>query len=116
MGRAIACVFSLLVWNGTDNAAEAATAYAAGWDALGETPEESLRDRNDGRLKELEEHLDDLAAAAPQLKARLLSACAAIIAADGRATLHESETLRAIADALDCPVPPFAPEAEVAAA
>ena len=116
LGSAIACVFSLLVWNGTADGAAAEAAYAAGWDALGETAAQKLRDRNDGRLKELEEHLDNLAAAAPQLKARLLSACAAIAAADGHTTLHEAETLRAIADALDCPVPPFAPEAEVTVA
>ena len=109
--RAIACVFSLLVWNGTGDDAAAQMAYAAGWEALGETCTERLRDRKDGRLKELEEHLDDLSSAAPQCKAQLLAACAAIVAADGHTTLHEAETLRAIADALDCPVPPFAPDA-----
>ena len=111
LGSALTCVFSLLAWNGTDDDASAATAYAAGWEALGVTPAATLRDRNDGRLKELEEHLDELAAAAPQCKAQLLTACGAIVAADGHTTLHEAETLRAIADALDCPVPPFAPEA-----
>jgi len=110
LGDAIACVFSLLVWNGADDDAAAHAAYAAGWEALGETPAGNLHARNDDRLKELEEHLDCLAEAAPQLKARLLSACAAIAAADGHTTLREAETLRAIADALDCPVPPFAPE------
>jgi Zn-dependent protease with chaperone function len=110
LGDDIACVFSLLVWNGTDDANAAAAAYAAGWKALGETQTENLRDHNDGRLRELEEHLDRLAGASPQLKARLLSACAVIAADDGHTTLREAETLRAIADALDCPVPPFAPE------
>jgi hypothetical protein len=38
------------------------------------------------------------------------------VVADGHTTLCEAETLRAIADALDCPVPPFAPEAEVTVA
>jgi Zn-dependent protease with chaperone function len=113
LGSAIVCVFSLLVWNGTDDDAVAEASYAAGWEALDETPTERLRDRKDGRLKELEEHLDRLAEMAPQLKARLLAACSAIVAADGHTTLHEAETLRAIADALDCPVPPFAPETTI---
>ena len=116
LGDAIACVFSLLVWNGTTDDVAAQTAFAAGWVALGETRTENLRGRNDDRLRDLEEHLDSLAELAPQLKARLLSACAAIAAADGHTTLREAETLRAVADALDCPVPPFAPEAEVAVA
>jgi Zn-dependent protease with chaperone function/uncharacterized tellurite resistance protein B-like protein len=111
LGSSLACVFSLLVWNGTEDEGAARAAYAAGWEALGEPESERLRDRNDGRLKELEEHLDRLAELAPQLKARLLSACAAVAATDGHTSLHEAETLRAVADALDCPVPPFAPEA-----
>ncbi len=110
LGRSMASVFSLLVWNGANDEAAAAAAYAAGWEALGETAAERLRDRKDCSLQELEEHLDRLAELAPQLKGQLLAACAAIVVTDGHTTLHEAETLRAIADALDCPVPPFAPE------
>ncbi|MFZ4394461.1 MAG: M48 family metallopeptidase [Kiritimatiellia bacterium] len=111
LGRAMASVFSLLVWNGANDEAAAAAAYTAGWEALGETAVERLRDRKDCSLSELEEHLDRLAELAPQLKGQLLAACAAIVVTDGHTTLHEAETLRAIADALDCPVPPFAPDA-----
>lgn len=115
LGRAMASLFSLLVWNGANDDASAAAAYAAGWEALGETPAENLRDHRDNPLQDIENHLDRLAELAPQLKGQLLAACSAIVAADGHTTLHEAETLRAIADALDCPVPPFAPEAAAAA-
>ena len=51
--------------------------------------------------------LDKLTLASPELKRRLLKACAACVSQDNRITLEEGELLRAIADALDCPMPPF---------
>jgi Zn-dependent protease with chaperone function len=46
-------------------------------------------------------------AAAPPLKRGLLLACAATVMADDTVTDREAELIRAIGDALDCPVPPF---------
>ena len=46
--------------------------------------------------------------AAP-LKKICLAACAQTVAADGRIRAREAELLRAIADSVDCPVPPFVP-------
>jgi tellurite resistance protein len=40
-------------------------------------------------------------------KRNLLLACAQTVAADGQVLYREAALLRAIADALDCPVPPF---------
>ena len=51
--------------------------------------------------------LDKLAQAAPSVKRNILLACAQTVAADGQVLCREAELLRAIADALDCPVPPF---------
>ena len=51
--------------------------------------------------------MNELDAAAPPLKRQILNACAACIGADGRVTLEEGELLRAVADALGCPVPPL---------
>jgi len=45
---------------------------------------------------------------------RLLLACEACIAQDGRTTVAEAETMRAIADAIDCPMPPILQEQQVA--
>lgn len=105
-------VLSLLAWHGTEDGAAAETAYARGWESIrGEAPA-PIRDRKDTSLAELEASLNRLAALAPQEKGRFLTACGACVASDGRTTLREAETLRAIADSLDCPVPPFAPEAE----
>jgi len=46
-------------------------------------------------------------AATPALKQNLLRACAATVMADEQVTEREAELIRAIGDALDCPVPPF---------
>ena len=46
-------------------------------------------------------------AAAPALKRSLMLACAATVMADDDVTDREAELIRAIGDALDCPVPPF---------
>jgi uncharacterized tellurite resistance protein B-like protein len=37
----------------------------------------------------------------------LIEACAQTVAADGAIQEREAELLRAIADTLDCPIPPF---------
>jgi hypothetical protein len=58
-------------------------------------------------LRALDRSLDRLALASPELKRRVLSACAACIAADGFVTPDEAGLLRAIADSLDCPMPPL---------
>ncbi len=58
-------------------------------------------------LKELDAALGRLSEAAPALKRRILEASANAVAADGRLAVREAELLRAIADALDCPLPPY---------
>jgi hypothetical protein len=58
-------------------------------------------------LSSLDRALNDLDAAAPQLKRQILAGCAACIGADGRITLEEGELLRAISNALGCPLPPL---------
>lgn len=45
--------------------------------------------------------------AVPQIKRVVLNACAQTVAADGKVQAQEGELLRAIADTLDCPMPPF---------
>ena len=60
-------------------------------------------------LDRLDATLARLAAVAAPLRRKLLQAAAATIAADGQVTLEEGELLRAVADALDCPLPPLLP-------
>ncbi|WP_447971056.1 M48 family metalloprotease [Nitrospira sp. M1] len=51
--------------------------------------------------------LHTLNEATPQLKRRIIKACAACVLADQRITVEEAELLRAIADSLGCPMPPL---------
>lgn len=51
--------------------------------------------------------LDRLVVAAPIIKKNLLEACAYVVGADGVIQEPEAELLRAVADTLDCPMPPW---------
>ena len=58
-------------------------------------------------LPQIDNALERLSQAVPQIKKNLLNACAETMAADGMIHEREAELIRAIADALDCPLPPF---------
>lgn len=62
-------------------------------------------------LAQIDQALNRLALAVPQIKKNLLEACVHVVAADGVIQEREAELLRAIADTLDCPIPPFVTEA-----
>jgi len=51
--------------------------------------------------------IDQLAMLKPLLKPRLLKACLAVITQDQQYSPNEIELMRAISDALDCPMPPY---------
>ena len=58
-------------------------------------------------LQAFDAALDHLAAAAPDVKRTVLTACGASVMHDEQVNDPEIELLRAIADTLDCPIPPF---------
>jgi uncharacterized tellurite resistance protein B-like protein len=60
-------------------------------------------------LPRLDAALGRLVLSVPQIKKNVLNACAETVAADGLLQAAEAELLRAIADSLDCPIPPFIP-------
>ena len=55
--------------------------------------------------------LDRLMLAVPIIKKNLIEACARVVGADGVIQEAEAELLRAIADTLDCPIPPLGVDA-----
>jgi Zn-dependent protease with chaperone function len=61
-------------------------------------------------LSDVDVSLTRLAQAVSQIKKNVLEACALTVADDGVITEMEAEMLRAIADTLDCPMPPFIPQ------
>lgn len=58
-------------------------------------------------LNRIDAALNRLNQGAPQIKKAILGACAETVAADGGIQENEAELLRAIADTLDCPIPPL---------
>ncbi len=58
-------------------------------------------------LEMVDSALRALEPAVPAVKQRVLSACVACIGEDGQVTVEEFELIRAIADALHCPLPPL---------
>jgi Zn-dependent protease with chaperone function len=100
-------VLGALAHLGSSQPSDAARAFALGIQALGWSGVDSSLPPRNLDLQTLDRALNELDAAAPQLKRQILTACAACIGADGRVTLEEGELLRAIADSLGCPVPPL---------
>jgi Zn-dependent protease with chaperone function/uncharacterized tellurite resistance protein B-like protein len=101
-------VLSVLAQAGHATPEEVAVAFAAGMRGV-EVPGLESRPMELARanLGELDAALGRLTEAAPVLKRRILEACANAVSADGRLAVREAELLRAIADALDCPLPPY---------
>jgi hypothetical protein len=71
-----------------------------------------LLPRAESGLEQLDTALDRLALAAPQIKKHVLEACVQVVGADGLIQERQAELLRAIAETLDCPIPPFVQIAE----
>ena len=103
----VSCLLSTLAWSGTGDPERAAAAVAAGAAELDGLVEVETLGSEACRLSALDGSLDRLARAAPRLRERLLRASVAVVGADRRVVDAEAELLRAIADALECPVPPF---------
>jgi hypothetical protein len=113
--RPVRHVLGALAHIGSAQPSDAARAFALGIQALGWPGVDPSLPPRDLDLRALDQALNELDAAVPQLKRQILIACAACIGADGRVTLEEGELLRAIADSLGCPVPPLQSLTQVAA-
>lgn len=105
----ISLLLSRLARAGQDGEEQAQQAFAQGVKELkGSRLKLSWLEQEDG-FEALSKALDRLNRVTPLLKRRLLRACGVCVSHDGQVTLREGELLRAIADALDCPMPPFLP-------
>ncbi|UCF81237.1 MAG: M48 family metalloprotease, partial [Acidobacteriota bacterium] len=104
-------LLSGLAYAGHDDAGEAARAFELG--AARVDLSARILPTGEAGLDAVGEALDVLTKASPKIKRRVLEACIVTTAADGLATIHEAELLRAVADGLDCPVPPFLPGQDV---
>jgi Zn-dependent protease with chaperone function len=106
-----AVVLSALANVGSSDAAEIQKAFDAGAPYLrapADMPLELLPPEQCG-VNDLDAALNRLVQAVPIIKKNLIEASARVVGADGVIVEAEAELLRAIADTLDCPMPPFVP-------
>jgi hypothetical protein len=107
----VAMVLSLLAWAGQEEPSAAGVAFAAGMRAYtGSEPSAALLPRDQCSLRQFDAALRTLTQAAPEVKRRVVAACAACILADQQVTVREGELLRAISATLGCPMPPLVSE------
>jgi len=103
-----AVLLSALANAGSGDAAEAQKAFEQGAPYL-RAPDGDwgLLPRDQYGVEQIDAALNRLAQAVPIIKKNLLEACIHTVGADGVILESEAELLRAIADTLDCPMPPF---------
>jgi Peptidase family M48 len=104
-----AVLLSALAYAGSADAAEIQKAFATGAPYL-RAPDDAnlaLLPREQCDVKQMDAALNRLVQAVPTIKKNLIEACVYTVGADGVIQEAEAELLRAVADTLDCPIPPF---------
>jgi Zn-dependent protease with chaperone function/uncharacterized tellurite resistance protein B-like protein len=101
-----ALLLSALAQVGQEDPAQALKAFRQGTNKLG-LPNLELISGSTCSLAQIDAALARLNLAALPVKKIVLDACAETVAADGAIQEEEAELLRAIADTLDCPIPPL---------
>ena len=89
-------------------AEDAAMAFQAGEQEL-RLPGLTLRPWSECSVQALDTALNKLVRLRETSKRDLVMACSAVIVADGRVSIAQAEVLRAVCDALECPMPPLLP-------
>ncbi len=102
-------LLSLVAWSGSHDAARAREALSAGVRELGTGPGWTVLPRDRLGPAVADGALRTLAQATLDVRRRVLRACAAASAIDGRITSAEAELLRVVASFLECPIPPVLP-------
>ncbi len=99
-------LLSVLAYAGAKTQADAQAAFDSAVESL-RFSAMTILPKADCRLAALDNALDRLNRLKPLQKPQLLKAMGRTIEQDGRITVTEAEIFRAVADALDCPVPPL---------
>jgi hypothetical protein len=109
LARDCGVLLSATAYAGQGDPAQARAAFASGAESLGRIArcEIPWLPPDECDLSHLDAALQRFGQAVPQIQKNVLNACAQTVAADGVIQPREAELLRAVADALDCPVPPF---------
>jgi len=100
--RLMACI---AYW-GADRIDEATRAYDAGVAKMGLDPV-AIIGANECGLDMVDQAIARIKQSSPFVKKLVIEGCVECVALDGKVTIDEAELVRAIADGLDCPVPPL---------
>lgn len=100
-------LLSLVAHAGRTEPQEAEAGYRAGTVAAGLDAAAPLLPLQECSLARVQEALDKLRLAIPAVKKRILSGIFVVAAKDALLTVAEAELMRAIAESLDCPMPPL---------
>jgi hypothetical protein len=102
-------VLSALAYVGSSDPAEIEKAFETGLPYLraGDAAPAGLLPRDQCGVDAISAALDRLTLAVPIIKRNLIEASAHVVGADGIIQESEAELLRAVADTLDCPIPPL---------
>ena len=111
--NAVQVLLSSLAWAGTADHDQALPAITAGIKELPFAVPVQLHPREQCTVGAVKSALTDLYGVSPQNKKALLRACLTTISADGSITTDEAELVRAVADSLDCPIPPVIPDTTI---
>jgi Zn-dependent protease with chaperone function len=104
-------VLSAVAWSGTTDAGEADAAFAAAAAHAAPLRGAALRPRDAIDIASINHSLERLRGGRPAARRQFLEACIHAVAHDGHVHVQEAELLRAVAEAIHCPMPPVAPGA-----
>ncbi len=109
LARDAGILLSATAYAGADDPTHAQAAFAKGAESLGRIARVEIPwlPSTECDLTHLDSALDRFAQSVPQIKKNVLNACAETVAFDNTIHPREAEILRAIADTLDLPIPPF---------
>lgn len=104
-----AVLLSALAYESSEVNSEITAAFQAGADGLELPPNKqiALLPREQCDLAQIDAAVQKITQASLPVKKQILNACAFVVASDSLVKEEEAEMLRAIADAIGCPLPPF---------
>jgi hypothetical protein len=105
----VECILAALAYTEAETYEEARKAYNHGTAQLEIYQYDfTMPDYDQCNLQQVDVALDVLRGLTPLIKRNVIYACASTVTTNENISPEEGELLRAIADSLDCPIPPFA--------
>lgn len=105
-------LISFMAYVGGGGKAQITRAFESGMSALGSS-RPKLLDRKFIKLDDLDRALEKLRKVAFKPRRKIIIACTKVVMSDDKVHIQEAEFLRAVAEVLDCPMPPIMDKSEL---